>query len=174
MILRLARGPALLAIAAVFGLAGCGVHVTTKAADPTPSGTSTALPTTASPSGGTSTAPPTAANPPSGTSTARPATASPSGADLETACRTAAGAANETISEVFDHPNDFVAAARIYAKGAKTLRDIGAGRPIETEVNRLAMAMESLSAELARGIDNKDNRDLAPAAQALADKCGIR
>jgi hypothetical protein len=101
-------------------------------------------------------------------------TASSSGADLETACRTADDAANAAIREVFDHPNDFAAAARIYAKGAKALRDVGAGTPIETDLNRLAVAMESLSAELARSINNRDNRDLTSAGQALADKCGIR
>ena len=170
MILRRARGPALLAISAVFSLAGCGVHITGKAADPTSSGTSAAP----NPSSGTPAAPPAAASPSGGTSATPATAASPSGGDLETACQAVVGASTATINEVFDHPNDNAGAAPVYAKGAKAVRAAGAGTPIEAQANQVAMAFESISAELAGGVDDGGGRQLAPSLQAVADACGIR
>jgi len=75
---------------------------------------------------------------------------------------------------LFDHPNDLAAAASTYAKGAKRLRDVGAGTPIETEVNQLATTMESISGRLARGVDDGDTSVVPRAAKRLQEACGIQ
>jgi len=128
-------------------LAGCGNDVTSGAASPaTTSGANTAAPTPATPA----------------------ATAT---GDLRGACQAAENAIQGTIQQLFDHPNDFAFAAKAYADGAARLRTLGAGTPIEVQINKVATTFESFASELGHGEYDGDTSELPKAGAPLQKAC---
>ncbi len=102
-----------------------------------------------------------------------PTTTTPSDAagDLRSACRAAASAIEDTIQQLFDHPNDFPFAAKVYAEGAVKLRKVGAGTPIEAEINKVAALFETFASELRRGEEGGDTGRLPKAGEPLQKAC---
>ena len=104
---------------------------------------------------------PTPATPVAGTATG----------DLRSACQAAEDAIEGTIQQLFDHPNDLVFAAKVYADGAVKLRKLGAGTPIEAQINNVAATFESFASELQRGEDDGDTSRLPKAGAPLQKAC---
>jgi len=139
----------LLVVGVVLMLAGCGNDAASSA---TPS------PATG---GATTTAAPTPATPIASTATG----------DLRSACQAAEDAIEGTIQQLFDHPNDLAFAAKVYADGAVKLRKLGAGTPIEAQINNVAATFESFASELQRGQDDGDTSRLPKAGAPLQKAC---
>jgi hypothetical protein len=137
----------LLVAGVVFALAGCGDDTTSGA--PAPASTS-----------GTAT-----------TAALTSATPTDAAGDLRSACRAAEAAIEDTIQQLFDHPNDIPFAAKVYAEGAVKLRKVGAGTPIEAEINKVAATFELFASELERGEAGGDTGRLPRAGEPLQRAC---
>jgi hypothetical protein len=97
--------------------------------------------------------------------------ATPGTGDLRSACQAAEAAIEGAIQQLFDHPNDLAFAAKVYAEGAVKLRKLGAGTPIEAQINNVAATFESFASELQRGVDDGDTSRLPKAGAPLQKAC---
>lgn len=108
---------------------------------------------------------------PAATSEATTAAPTTTVGDLRSACKVAGDVIEETIQQLFDHPNDFPFAAKVYAEGAVKLRKVSAGTPIEAEINKVAAVFETYASELRRGYYDGDGSRLPKAGEPLAKAC---